>query len=50
MKITSPYVNPPTPPKRKNYEQRLKLIQTFRGKFGNFQAKKINENERKLSA
>lgn len=39
------YVNPPTPPKRKNYEQRLKLIKTFK-----FQAKKINENDRKLSA
>ena len=39
------FVNPPTPPHRKNYEDRLKLIEKY-----NFKAKKIDENESKLSA
>lgn len=39
------FVNPSTPPHRDNYETRLEQIKMFK-----FQAKKINENERKLSA
>ena len=39
------YVNPETPPHRKNYEARLEQIEKHE-----FQAKKTDDNEGKLSA